>query len=51
MPSLLLLIIILAVLLAVLPVWPYSRAWGYYPGGFIGLLLLLLLVLLAMGRL
>jgi hypothetical protein len=51
MPSFFLLILLLAALLAVLPIWPHSRAWGYYPGGFIGLLLLLLLLLLSLGRL
>jgi hypothetical protein len=51
MPSLFLLILFLALLLAVLPIWPHSRSWGYYPGGFIGLLLLLLLLLLYLGRL
>lgn len=46
-----LLIIILAVLLiGALPAWPYSAGWGYYPSGGIGLLLVILLVLLLMGR-
>ena len=33
-------------LLALLPAWPYSAGWGYYPSGGLGLLLLLVLVLL-----
>ncbi len=45
------LIIILLVLLVVgvLPTWPYSRSWGYYPSGGIGLLLLILLLLVLFG--
>ena len=35
--------------IAVLPSWPYSRGWGYYPSGGLGLVLLVLLVLLLLG--
>ena len=46
-----LLILILIVLLVVgLPTWPYSRSWGYYPSGGIGLVVVILIVLLLMGR-
>jgi len=45
------LIVLVILLVAVLPSWPYSSGWGYYPGGGIGLILLVLLVLLLMGRL
>ena len=38
-------------LIGVLPTWPHSRSWGYYPSGGLGLILLILLVLLLMGRL
>lgn len=44
------LIILIVLLLAVLPSWPYSRGWGYYPSGGLGLIVLILLVLLLMGR-
>ena len=44
-------IVLVILLVAVLPSWPYSSGWGYYPGGGIGLVLLVLLVLLLMGRL
>jgi hypothetical protein len=47
----LLLIIVLIILIAVLPTWPYSRGWGYYPSGGLGLILLILLLLLLFGRL
>jgi hypothetical protein len=46
-----LLVILILVLIGVLPVWPYSSAWGYYPSGGFGLLLLILLILLLTGRL
>jgi len=41
-------ILLVIVLLAVLPTWPYSRGWGYYPSGGIGLVLVVLLVLFLM---
>jgi len=47
----LLLIILLILAIGGLPTWPYSRGWGYYPSGGLGLVLLVLLVLLLMGRL
>jgi hypothetical protein len=47
----LLLIILLVLMVGGLPAWPYSRSWGYYPSGGLGLVLLVLLVLLLMGRL
>jgi hypothetical protein len=47
----LLLILLVIVLLAVLPTWPYSTGWGYYPSGGFGLLLVILIVLLLAGRL
>ena len=41
--------LLLLLLLAALPAWPYSRGWGYYPSGGLGLVLLILLLLLMMG--
>lgn len=46
----LLLIIVIVLLLAVLPTWPYSSGWGYYPSGGLGLIVLILIILLVMGR-
>ena len=46
-----LLIILILVLLGVLPTWPHSREWGYYPTGGIGLIIIIILVLLLLGRL
>lgn len=39
-------LVLIIVLIAVLPAWPYSRSWGYYPSGGLGLLLIILLLLL-----
>ncbi|PLC54242.1 DUF3309 domain-containing protein [Pollutimonas nitritireducens] len=44
-----LLIILILILIGVLPSWPHSRGWGYGPTGGIGILLVILLVLLALG--
>jgi hypothetical protein len=41
-----LLIILVAVFLAVLPLWPYSRAWGVFPSGLVGLIVVLLIILM-----
>jgi hypothetical protein len=48
--SLILLIVLIVLLLGALPTWPYSSGWGYYPSGGVGLLLIVLIVLLVMGR-
>jgi hypothetical protein len=48
--STILLIILILLLLGALPSWPYSRGWGYYPSGGLGLVVLILLILLLMGR-
>ena len=49
--SLLLLIVLIVVLLAILPSWPYSRSWGYFPSGIVGLIVVIVLVLWLLGRL
>jgi len=48
--STILLIILILLLLGALPAWPYSRGWGYYPSGGVGLVVLILIILLLMGR-
>ena len=48
--STLLLIILIMLLLGALPTWPYSAGWGYYPSGGLGLVLLIVIVLLLIGR-
>jgi len=47
----LLLIILILLLVGALPTWPYSSGWGYYPSGGLGLVLIIFVVLLLMGRL
>ena len=47
---LLLLILLIVLLFATVPAWPYSRGWGYYPSGGLGLVVLILVILLLMGR-
>ena len=48
--STLLIIVLLIILVGALPTWPHSRSWGYYPSGGLGLILLVVVVLLLMGR-
>lgn len=45
-----LLIVLVLLLIGGLPVFPYSRKWGYGPGGVLGLLLVVLIILMVMGR-
>ena len=49
--NLLLIIILIIFIAGAAPVWPYSTGWGYYPSGGLGLLLVILVVLLLLGRL
>ena len=48
--STILLIILILLLIGALPTWPHSTNWGYYPSGGVGLVVIILLVLLLMGR-
>jgi len=45
-----LLIILVLMLVGAFPSWPYSRSWGYYPSGGLGLVVIILVILLLMGR-
>ena len=45
-----LIIILVLMLIGALPTWPYSSSWGYYPSGGLGLVLVILIVLLLIGR-
>ena len=51
MNSTILLIILIVVLLGVLPTWPYSAGWGYYPSGLLGIVVVVLLIMALTGRL
>jgi hypothetical protein len=46
-----LLIVLVLLLIGAIPAWPYSRSWGYGPSGIVGLIVVVLLILLLMGRL
>jgi hypothetical protein len=46
-----LLIILVLLVIGAFPTWPYSAGWGYYPSGGLGVVLIILLVLVLMGRL
>jgi hypothetical protein len=45
-----LMIILVLALLGALPRWSHSRTWGYAPTGGVGLILLVVVVLLVLGR-
>ena len=51
MLSTVLIVVLVLALVGALPAWPYSSAWGYYPSGGLGIILLVVLVLLLSGRL
>jgi hypothetical protein len=48
--GMILLIVLLLALLGVIPTWPHSRQWGYYPSGGIGTVLLIIVILLLLGK-
>jgi len=45
-----LIVILVLILVGALPTWPHSKNWGYYPSGGVGLVVLILIILLLMGR-
>ena len=50
MSGTILIVILLLALFGALPRWPHSRNWGYYPTGGLGIILLIVIVLLVLGR-
>jgi len=50
MLGIILLIILVLSVIGSLPLYPYSRNWGYAPGGGLGLVLLIVVILMLMGR-
>ncbi|HKP45159.1 MAG TPA: DUF3309 family protein [Pyrinomonadaceae bacterium] len=46
-----LLVILILLLIGVLPAWPHSRGWGYWPSGGLGLIVLILIILALTGHL
>jgi hypothetical protein len=45
-----LIVVVILMLFGALPTWSHSRQWGYYPSGGLGLILLILIILLVLGR-
>ena len=48
--GLILLIILVLLVMGSAPAWPYSRGWGYYPSGGLGVVLIIVLILVLMNR-
>ncbi len=45
-----LLVFLILILVGALPTWPHSRSWGYYPSSGLGLVVVILLILVLLGR-
>ena len=45
-----LLIVLILMLIGVIPTWPHSRSWGYWPSGTLGVVVIIILILVLMGR-
>lgn len=48
--STILLVILILALLGIIPIWPHSRSWGYAPSSGVGLVVIILVILLLLGR-
>jgi hypothetical protein len=46
----LLLVIVILLLIGAVPSWPYSKGWGYGPSGVLGVVVLVVVLLVVMGR-
>jgi hypothetical protein len=46
-----LLIVLILMLIGVIPTWPHSQSWGYWPSGTLGIVVIIIIILLLMGRL
>lgn len=44
-------VVLLLMLVGALPRWNHSREWGYFPSGGLGLVLLIVVILILLGRL
>jgi Protein of unknown function (DUF3309) len=45
-----LIIILVLALVGIIPIWPHSRSWGYAPSGGVGLIVLIIVILLLLGK-
>ena len=50
MLSTILIVVLVLMVLGSVPSWPYSRGWGYFPSGILGIVLLVFLILALTGR-
>jgi hypothetical protein len=46
----LLILLLIVLLFALAPAWPYSRRWSYYPSGTLGVVLVVVIALVLLGR-
>ena len=46
-----LIVVLLLMMVGALPRWGHSRSWGYYPSGGLGMVLVIVVILLLVGRL
>lgn len=45
-----LVILLILMLIGAVPAWPYSANWGYGPGGLLGVILIVVLILALLGH-
>ena len=50
MLSTILIVVLILLLIGAIPTWGHSRSWGYFPSGFIGVVLVVILILAVIGR-
>lgn len=50
MLSTIIIVLLILLLISALPTWPYSASWGYAPGGLLGTVLVVVLILALLGR-
>lgn len=43
-----LIIVLVLILIGAIPSWPYSRSWGAYPSGIVGVVLVIVIILVLM---
>jgi hypothetical protein len=50
MLSTILIVILIRLLIGAIPSWGYSRSWGYFPSDIVGVVLVIVIILVLMGR-
>ena len=48
--NLIILLVVVLLVVGAFPAWPYSRGWGYFPSGALGLILVIIVIAVLMGR-